>query len=144
MSLEDPAAGASPDDTGGRPADSPDGTYLAVPVEPVELDAGLSKTSRADTRVDGAFVGAAGCRVGVLSFFEGGWKRLPKGDALTGVASGEMPIGVALRVGVPFAISAAGVETGLTVSRGTPDANAFASLRFNAFALALAILSSVA
>lgn len=146
---EAPAVGASPDDTGGRPKDSPEDPYLDLVAGSGELEEGLSKTFRADKRDETGLVGAAVGRVGVASSCEGGWKRFPKGDDLTGVAFGDITTGEALMVGISSADSAPLVsvplmEAGLALPNGIPDAAALASLRFRAFAFALAILSSVA
>lgn len=88
--------------------------------------------------IDGFFVGVA-------SWSDGGWNRLPNGEDFAGVElAGDVTMIGALMVGTDSATSAAGVDTGLSVSKGTPDAAALASLRLSAFALARASRSSVA
>lgn len=67
LSVEAPAVDASPDETGGRPRESPDETYLELVAGSVELEEGASKTFRADKRDDTDLVGAAVGRVGVAS-----------------------------------------------------------------------------
>jgi hypothetical protein len=142
-------AGARPEGTEGCPSprDRPDGMGLALIDDGpggTGVLAGCSKMFLADIRDEvGVFRLGTDC-LGVLSSSVGFSNMLPNGDPLTGV------VGIDLTVRTASATSPAGAEiplivsTALTVSMLWPEAAAFASLLFSAFALALASLSSVA
>ena len=114
-----------------------------VPDDMDEL-AGCSKIFLADMRDEVGVLRLGTDCLGVLSSSAGFSNMLPKGDPLTGV------VGIDLTVRTASATSPAGAEiplivsTAFTVSILWPEAAAFASLLFSAFALALASLSSVA